>query len=45
VKDEIEAARYYRLAADQNHVSAQKRHAVCLEDGRCVVKDEAEVAE
>jgi TPR repeat protein len=44
VKDEVGAARYYKPAADQNHVSAQKRYAVCLADGRGVATNEAETA-
>jgi TPR repeat protein len=44
VKDEGEVARYYKLAADQNHVSAQKRYAICFANGRGVATNEAETA-
>jgi hypothetical protein len=33
VKDEPEAAGYFKLAPDQNHASAQFHSAFCLEDG------------
>jgi TPR repeat protein len=44
VKDEVEATRYYKLAADQNHVSAQKRYAVCFANGRGIATNETETA-
>jgi TPR repeat protein len=44
VKDEVEAARHYKLAANQNHVSAQKCYAVCFANGRGVTTNEAEIA-
>jgi TPR repeat protein len=43
-KDEAEVARYYKLAADQNHVSAQKRYAVSVVNVRDVSTNEAETA-
>jgi TPR repeat protein len=45
VKDEAEAAGYFKLAADQNDASSQNRHAICLVTGRGVVNGEAEDAE
>jgi TPR repeat protein len=36
---------YYELAADQNHASAQRHYALCLANGRGVVKNEAEAAQ
>jgi TPR repeat protein len=44
VKDEAETARYYKLAADQNHVSAQKRYAIYFANGRGVATNKAETA-
>jgi TPR repeat protein len=44
VKNEAEAAGYYKLAADQNHPSAQRRYAFCLANGRGAVKNGAEAA-
>jgi TPR repeat protein len=44
VKDEAEATRYYKFAADQNDTDAQLNYVVCLENGRGVVKDEPEAA-
>jgi TPR repeat protein len=44
LKDDVEAARYYKLAADQNHVSTQKRYAVSLTNGQGVATNEAEAA-
>jgi TPR repeat protein len=40
VKDEAEAAGYFKLAADKNHTSTLLHYALCLEDGRGVVKNE-----
>jgi TPR repeat protein len=45
VKDDAEAARYFKLAADQNDASSQNRYAICVATGRGVVKNEAEAAE
>jgi hypothetical protein len=45
VKNETEAARYFKLAADQNDASSQNRYAICLATGQGVVKDEAEAAQ
>jgi TPR repeat protein len=39
VKNEAEAAEYYKLAVDQNHASAQFHYAVCLAQGRSVPKN------
>jgi TPR repeat protein len=44
VKDEAKAARYYKLTVDQNDTDAQYDYPVCLDDGRGVVKNEAEAA-
>jgi TPR repeat protein len=44
VTDKAEAVRYYKLAVDQNDTDAQYDYAVCLDDGRDVVKDEVEAA-
>jgi TPR repeat protein len=35
---------YYKLLVDQSDTEAEYDYAVCLEDGRSVVKDEAEAA-
>jgi hypothetical protein len=43
VTNEAEAAGYFKLAADQNHTSAQFHYALCLEDGRGVAKNEAKL--
>jgi TPR repeat protein len=44
VKNEAEAAGYFKFVADQRHVDGQSDSALCLEAGRSVVKDEAETA-
>jgi TPR repeat protein len=44
VKDEAEALQYYKLAADQNHTSAQFSYALCLANGTVVATNEAEAA-
>lgn len=41
-KDEVEAAKWYRKAADQNRPAAQKALAYCYADGTGVTKDEVE---
>jgi hypothetical protein len=41
VKDEVEAAHYYKIAADQNDADAQFHCALCLEDGQCVVQNDS----
>lgn len=41
-KDAIEAAKWYRLAAEQGHAGAQAGLAAMYADGRGVAKDEAE---
>ena len=41
-KDEAEAVRWYRLAADQGHAEAQYFLGIMYADGRGVSKDEAE---
>jgi TPR repeat protein len=41
-KDEHEAAKWYRLAADQGHAVAQYSLGVCYSNGTGVVKDERE---
>jgi TPR repeat protein len=43
-KSETEFARYFKLAADQNHASASLNYAFCLAKGRDVPKNEAEAA-
>jgi TPR repeat protein len=42
VKNEAEAAGYFKFAADQNHAATQFHSIFCLEGGQSVVKDEAE---
>jgi len=42
VKDEKEAARYYQLAADQEHVSAQYNLGILYEKGRGVLPDDSQ---
>jgi TPR repeat protein len=37
--DLIKAAKYYRLAADQDLAQAQYNYALCLKDGRGVQRD------
>jgi TPR repeat protein len=37
--DLVEAARYYKIAADQNHARGQYEYAVCLANGRGVPVD------
>jgi TPR repeat protein len=44
VKDEAEAARYFKLSADQNHASAQFNYAFCLVTGRGLPTNDAEAA-
>jgi hypothetical protein len=44
VRDEVEAARYFKLAADQHHVDRQFHDGLYFDDGRGVVKDEVEAA-
>jgi len=44
LKDEKEAARYYKLAADQGHVNAQYNLGISYENGQGVPKDEKEAA-
>jgi TPR repeat protein len=43
-KDYAEAARLYRLAADQGHVEAQNSLGLMFEDGEGVAEDAAEAA-
>jgi TPR repeat protein len=45
VKDKAEAARYYKLAADQNNADAQYGRALCVAKGRGVSKDETEATQ
>ena len=42
LKDEAEAVRWYRLAAEQGDASAQLNLGVMYDNGRGVLKDEAE---
>jgi TPR repeat protein len=42
VKDEVEAVKWYRQAAGQNHAVAQSDLGVCYAEGRGVVKDQVE---
>ena len=42
MKNEAEAVKWYRKAAEQGIANAQFRLGVCYEDGMGVVKDEAE---
>jgi TPR repeat protein len=44
VKNEAEAARYYKLAADQNDADVQYDSVVCLPNRGGVVKDEVKAA-
>jgi TPR repeat protein len=44
VKNEAEAARCYKLAADQHHTSAQFTYALCLANRKVVATNEAESA-
>src|SRR2546425_640274 len=41
-KDEVEAAKWYRKAAEQNDASAQYDLGLCYDNGNGVVKDEIE---
>src|SRR6266542_4200866 len=41
-KDEVEALKWWRKAADQNHATAQHILGLCYDMGRGVVKDEME---
>ena len=41
-KDEVEAVKWYRKAADQNNFSAQYNLGFCYEKGEGVGKDEFE---
>jgi TPR repeat protein len=45
VKDETEAetAESFKLAADQNHTSAQFHYVLCFEDDRGITKNEAKL--
>lgn len=45
VQDDAEAARLYRLAAEQGHVMAQNNLGVMYEQGRGVERDEAQAAQ
>jgi TPR repeat protein len=45
VKDEVQVARHFKLAADQNDASSQKHYDICLATGPGVVKNETEAAE
>ena len=44
LKDETEAARWYRLAAEQGNAAAQYNLGVMYSNGQGVLKDEAEAA-
>ena len=44
VEDDAEAARWYRLAADQGHAIAQSNLGVMYANGEGVVEDDAEAA-
>ena len=41
-KDEVEAVKWYRKAAEQNHAAAQYNLGVCYANGQGVAKDEVE---
>src|SRR5262249_5908073 len=41
-KDPVEAAKWYRKAAEQNYAAAQNSLGVCYEKGEGVTKDQAE---
>ena len=41
-KDEVEAVKWYRKAAEQNYAEAQYNLGVCYANGQGVAKDEAE---
>ena len=41
-KDEVEAVKWYRKAAEQNQAEAQYNLGGCYSDGRGVAKDEVE---
>lgn len=44
VRDDAEAAKWYRLSAEQGHAKAQNNLALMYEEGRGVERDEAEAA-
>jgi L-lactate transport len=43
-KDQVEAVRWYRKAAEQNYAQAQNNLGVCYVNGQSVAKDEVEAA-